>query len=565
MLRLNLTLLVMLYSLSILGWGMMLQGLVPKLREDQGADQVFPLLWFVFGLLGVTVVAILVNFAVPLTTQSGLVVIAVGMVGIVLNRRRLPRLAEMLLALSLAALWVAFAMPFKGFFSDAGLYHLQFEQWMAHSPVLSGLAQIQSRLGFDSTWLILVSALRIQLPPEFMPEWGHAVAADMMIRAFIYGWLLLAFKQTLGQAAARPQRIFYGAAFVVLSLFLWRMREAGTDNPANLLCVGIWLLFFKHCQGEGRPLELAAAGLGLAALIATSKLSVVPMTLLIIPLLLGCRRDWLALGRVFSLCLALVVLWVLRNLVLTGCWVYPVAPTCMDLPWALSAATAIGEAHSVTTFAREHIGPGLVLGLPPALTETFTWAWLGEWARQFPQTYYFRMTAVATALGALAFWFFRRRALPPGGARFVGVSLLASGLTFLYWLLLGPDPRFSWSFFVVASVTLLYFGFGRSDVQVAPAATTGGAGYPKYFAPAFLVLCLVVGGFNRSSIDFEKHVRYELEVVNHREVPFYLAQEGMCGDKYPCVFAISEATNRFLDNLSERERGWLARVAQGAK
>ena len=92
------------------------------------------------------------------------------------------------------------------------------------------------------------------------------------------------------------------------------------------------------------------------ALAITIKVSMLPFVLLpLIALVINLKSMKISRGLV--ICLSIVTsyfcLWLARNLILSGCLVYPVSQTCFtSLDWAVTAEQAIIEKNSVVGWAR---------------------------------------------------------------------------------------------------------------------------------------------------------------------------------------------------------------------
>lgn len=531
---------VVLLTATLIGWGCL--G-VRLLTRSKSIDEKLALPHaLLVGLFFVTLQGLIANFWISLTLYAGIYTIFFGALLLALYRSALYANASEWLAIIAGSVWVVWGLPFDGLFNDAGLYHLQFEQWMARSPVLWGLANLQSRFGFDSSWLIFVSMTRIDLSPALSP-WVHAIVADMMIRSFIFWWLLIGFSNA-SRNVDRFSQLFYGASFLLLSVFLWRMREAGTDIPANLIAIALWLIAYEAWQSRDKPsFQQGMAVIVASILIVTSKLSILPMILLAIPIIISARKAWKDLAPIAFVGVIFLVLWLFRNFMLTGCFIYPAAITCTNVEWGLGAEAARGEARAVTTFARIHMGPGIALERSLVSVESFSLGWLIDWIKNFPGTHYFRVTMLAIVVGLLGWfsWGRRQNRVPYSG--FLSFSAVVALLQFLYWLILGPDPRFAWAmFYIVSVVSICWIGAGANYMQINNTRTINMLMMPL----GVMAVGFLVGAFNKTPIDFYGFSVYEMEPFEYRGVTFYWASSGMCGESIPCV---TEVDHKALDKV----------------
>ena len=529
-----------LITASLIGWGCLAQVLLVQFNPDKKIDPPHALM---AGLFVITLLGLIANFWTSLTVYAGLYTILPGFVLLFLYRNMLAAAKSTWIAAVAAMAWVVWGLPYDSLFNDAGLYHLQFEQWIAHSPILWGLANVQTRFGFDSTWLIFVSAVRVDLGPSVSP-WMHAIAADMAIRAFLFWWLIVGFggalklQDPLGKA-------FYGSGFIFLSLFLWRMREAGTDNPANLIAIAIFLMLYESYRFHDRfEVQRAIAAICGVALLVTSKLSILPLALLAAPIIFSAQLSW---KQFFVICLTaslLVVAWIIRNFVLTGCLVYPAAITCMDVPWGLGAEMARSEAWSVTAFARTHMGPGIILQRSMESVTNFSFEWFLEWLKHFPHTYYFRVTLSAISVGVIGWVLWGRKQAQRLNA-WLWLPLVVSFLAFLYWLILGPDPRFAWAIFYIVSVVSVSLIWGKTT---SAAGSLDARSVNIFVCMLIAAVGLLIGVYQNNSIDSYRFTRYALTPFEYEGVTFYLGETDHCGEQLLCVGNAKniEALDKFI-------------------
>ena len=136
-------------------------------------------------------------------------------------------------------------------------------------------------------------------------------------------------------------------------MFIFREGATSTEMSANLLAFCAWILFCnlvlldenERRINAGRELSLLLILIGLAV---TFKVSMLPIVLLLSLLLLrlsGHEIGVLLLSQrgLLSITLVYCILWLARNFILTGCIIYPIAMTCVSVPWGAGSAGAERE------------------------------------------------------------------------------------------------------------------------------------------------------------------------------------------------------------------------------
>lgn len=388
------------------------------------------------GLGGLAVLAIAGMALHPLLPLRGAIPVAVftaGWVMLLVHRRELLEAASprTLAALAVVAIACAALTQFpsrggKGY--DAGLYHLQAIEWIRQRPQVRGLASLYGPLGYDVSWFVVAAVL--ELP-------GMAGRGPVVINGLPIVFAAAASAAGLRRLASASPRCSDGllaASSLAACLAIEGLAFPGYDDVLTLLAfvvLALWMRAFE-ASGEERGGPAIAATV-LSALAATVKLSAFPLLAGSAAGLILLRRD-LSRRHVTAAVLgaaALLVPWLSRGLLSSGCLAYPAGATCLDLPWTVSAANAEVVASAAVRFARapplEQAGPFTPIARHlPYLAE----------AGRLPLLALLALTLLGglhAARGGL------REASSRPAVRFAA-CVLALGVTF--WSLTAPNPRF---------------------------------------------------------------------------------------------------------------------------
>lgn len=537
---------VFLGTLSLLGWGLVAATLAERFSRSDRRDAWFAPHLFLLGLAFLTALGLLANFWVPITPYAGMLTLPLGLLVVVLQRRRIASFGNVLLTIWLAVAWVWLVLPFEQFSFDAGLYHLQYMQWMAQRPVFPGLAQLQTRFGFDSSWLLFVATQRIDLESLFgisVSPWLHYVSAELMFRALLFWWAALAIKAAVSDKG-RPTGVvtLYVVLVLMLSVFLWRMKETSTDVAPNVVAIAIWLCGFEawmvaRAQQSVLAVRSFTAMMGSLAFVVVSKLSVLPIALLALPVWWVVRPRLREIAFPLALFGLMLLCWLIRNVILTGCLVYPAAVTCTSLPWSLGAKQAAFEAWDITTFARLY-GQTSTDALRDYVTH-FSLDALLLWAPKFFKSFYFRAPVAGVGVGLLAWGLFRRSKIAADLSGYLGVSLMIALLGFSYWLILGPDPRFSWVFSFIGAVSVMVLGLARLPTARFESCLGrwSSTRYARLVPPVLCagVLCVTLLRPPGFSFDYDLQTAFVQEPYAGQLFWRATGGIGLCGDKIPCA------------------------------
>ncbi|XCN74818.1 MAG: hypothetical protein Q3M24_08780 [Candidatus Electrothrix aestuarii] len=416
-----------------------------------------------FGMLGVGF-----NFFQPLTStvfRASIFFIALlGGIICIKNRRQLNKI-ELCSFVAISCILAMLAASMRSGY-DGGLYHLPHQVWLRTEPIVVGLANLHGRFGFSSLYEYMGAALWVK---------DNFILLSYLQASFIVFFLLFLIEQSRNAEGAH-QVLLLGvvANFIVfhdyiyeekidkdLALELWYTY---TDLPAGILFTvtflyGHWLVSQKSSvqRNEWSIFSL----LLLAALLL--KISSVPLVLWFLFVVLYrivSKRD-----NPFPVLISLVLptgfmfVWFLKNIISTGCLLYPLSSSCIDVPWS-AKINALKDAQWITAWAR-HPGSGLY-----SLQDN---GWFLSW--WYPHYYPFLIKLLLSGgvVGILYVGIALR-------SKFASVKVLdirfwgavgVMALSLLFWFWKAPTPRFGIGvFFLFFPVVFLFFSGYDFDLSV---------------------------------------------------------------------------------------------------
>jgi hypothetical protein len=374
------------------------------------------------------------NFVLPVGVLPGAILLLLGGVGWLRSRPRIrissgkPLILPALFILFLANIAI---QPSTNF--DDGLYHFQSVLWANQYPVIPGLANLHTRLAYNSTYYIL-AALFEPLPGGA----EHYTAGIFTVAAILAIWWAY---QRIRQGNARESDWLQILFIVPLMMWFLQGDVSGLSNDYILFLLGITLAVLLFSIVERRqtmPHEMFVIII-LAALGVSLKLSglvlgacAVVLALRFYPL---SRRaiNWF----VFSvLCAGLLFgLWIARNVVLSGYPFYISTTLPMNAEWRVPAEIAAGDAEAALGWARQ---PGE--NYRSAVTG---WSWIPAWwQRQLHNPDF--LVPLLTILMSGVIWLLRS-VRPWRVLRNFGLYFLVNGIALGAWFLSAPDTRFAMS------------------------------------------------------------------------------------------------------------------------
>ena len=357
---------------------------------------------------------------------------------------------------------------------DSGLYHLQSILWNLEAPLVRGLANVHTRFGFNSNYLLLTGVL---FPFKSLPQ-GFSLANGVMANILLLPLLKGVWDVWKGQKISIPSLYLLASSLYVIGFMYKYSNSPGTDLPVLVMATISFYFLLRYGKSEKFGYLVAFS---LATVLGTTfKLTLAPYALFGLVFAIKhfaihetVKRSFFLLHSLLAL---LVLLWFYRFYVMSGCWIVPLAETCAasDQYWAVSPER-IADAHDwIKSWARH---PGL--NPQHHIFDNFKWfpLWLENNIYSNPKN------ALLVVLSALS--------LPYLAARFfvkknslLGMLLLMHISAVSYWFFTAPNFRLGAFYLVILSA------HAAGDFASKPAI-------PQKLSKAFVWAgCIVVVAFS---------------------------------------------------------------------
>lgn len=415
--------LVLAMALAAMGLGRLLLAVVaPRFVEYR------PIPVGMLGLAGLglaSLAAVTVNFVAPVTWHLAVVLTVAGLVAFAGIVGSLQRAQWFFLAA--AAVVVAVVAPSLPLGSDGGLYHLPAQLWLVEEKAVFGLANLHGRFGFNSLNEVLLS---LGWPPDNQLSLARLLSG----LPAVFGCALLydLSRSTTDESDVRYLSIFAGAGLAFASLYIaLRVGWLNTDiAPATYSLASVLLGYVALRRNDA---TLILVSLLFAALATANKGSAI--TVVLFPLaalaIMVARSGWPPRVRPrIGLITVLMLPWIGRSFVVSGCLFYPAVASCLPVPWAATDAAALDTQWAIAWARAPDTGLVYLTG----------WSWLPVW---FGTERWRLLALIAAAIGGIGL-----TALTPRGTlqgRDLTPPLLVSAwavLAVAFWFLSAPAFRF---------------------------------------------------------------------------------------------------------------------------
>jgi hypothetical protein len=321
---------------------------------------------------------------------------------------------------------------------DAGLYHLPYQLWMRSEKIVLGLANLHGRFGFNSILEPLMASA--WLPP-------HDLAMAQMVPALIKAFFFSTLYEEVKFGRRKERSSVYLALVLIAGYVLarWMLRLAseswaGTDTWTGL----VLLLGYYYCLVALNGRNNSDLWVGIFFILFASEMKVssaFALPVALVAALWTLRQSGLrALPLTETAALSLCFLpWLLRNILLSGCVVYPATLSCLPgLPWSAAGAAAVDLSWTKAWARAPNTG----------LVHLHGWAWLPIWLEN--KTVFFVNAAIILCGLTTAAIFVGGRSTNAGWSWQLASAISVCGiLPLVAWFFSAPDLRFAFAHIVM--------------------------------------------------------------------------------------------------------------------
>lgn len=321
---------------------------------------------------------------------------------------------------------------------DTGLYHLQAIRWVQEEPIVFGLANLHDRFGFNSIQYIFSAV--IQLPQ--LENVGAFVVNGVFLTITVFYFFTVAGDKN----STTFSRIFSLTVLALLFLLqkeiLWQVGSPATDFPPMLLtCIATHAFLFPRGVRDLNFVTL------LLVTIVLFKVSYLPFVLIMLGWMILHARNRI-LKHVWILSICLVVCWFARNIILSGCLLFPVQSTCITtLPWTVDKQTVELAQKYIYSWARQPgLHPDVVLGNND---------WILGWIVKNSNSIF--ITYGVIHLVSIRYFLVGLKKTTPKDILSFFVVAVGYVVNIVYWFVTAPDIRFIHGIFLGSSVIALSY------------------------------------------------------------------------------------------------------------
>ena len=265
---------------------------------------------------------------------------------------------------------------------DFPYYHFPYTWYLTQKPALIGVGQFNHGFRTPSSIFYLNSLFYLPIVQYFTFQIGA-----VLIMGFAN--LILITKIILRIKEKKTDDILYLSllSFIFINVFFYRIQEHGTDRSAQILIfiLFIELLLFINFTKEHE--SYIPNILIILALIISLKTFYILYLIIFFPIIFILYKEnkfYLFFktlkNKSFYLFLLLILMILIVNFFNTGCFIYPVALTCIDsVEWSIGSESVAKMNNWYEQWSKAGAGPNFRVENPELYIQNFNW--LSNWIK----------------------------------------------------------------------------------------------------------------------------------------------------------------------------------------
>ena len=282
---------------------------------------------FIFGFIFLSIIALVTNFFLPLSQfVNTIFYLTIVFIGIFIFEIKIKKndLKVILLISFLSSLLLIFSYSYR---PDAGIYHLPYISILNNEKIIFGLFNIHERFAIISI-MQYISAFNNNF---IFGENGITIPLSI-ICSFVTSYFLIEIYKSI---IKKKINLFFIYNLFFLSYIVFKMNrysEFGNDAPAHFLFFFLSSYFLTNFKNKNKFMEI----LIISIFILLNKITLIFSFLFpIIHFYINRVKIINLLNIKISIPATLMAFWLLKNVIVSGCLIYPANTLCFDnLEWS---------------------------------------------------------------------------------------------------------------------------------------------------------------------------------------------------------------------------------------
>lgn len=278
-----------------------------------------------YGFILIGFIGVLVNFFLPINLFVGNILLIFSIIIFIklyYNHKKKIKLIFLIIFISTTTFLLVTLSNINR--PDAGLYHLPYINFLQENKIILGLTNIHYRFGYTSIFQYISAIYYNSL---FEKEFITIPLASLF--SFFLVFLLDKFKKFLDSKKEINKILTF--FLLIFSIYSFnRYSSYGNDAPANIFffILLITLLDINNLKSVNFKTFFNISILTIF-LTTLKPMMIITLILPLILFLINKNKFDIIKNRNTLLCCMLISLWLVKNLLLSGCFIFPLKTTCI--------------------------------------------------------------------------------------------------------------------------------------------------------------------------------------------------------------------------------------------
>lgn len=280
----------------------------------------------IYGFISIGFISLIINFIFPINKFIGSIFFVSSLIIFLIFFFNFKKKGELIIIIFFVTL-TSFLLVTSANVNrpDAGLYHLPYIRILQENKIILGLTNLHFRFGFISTFQYISSIYNsFFLKSEFL----NIPLASLFPLFFLF--LINKFISSLNKNNA--SEIISIFSLIIFSLYSFnRYSNYGNDVPASIFFFILVIVILKIEKINHITVKEFFSISIISIFLVTLKASMAIVILLPIAIfLLNKNKIKILKNRNFFIISSLFLIWILKNILISGCLIFPLKETCFN-------------------------------------------------------------------------------------------------------------------------------------------------------------------------------------------------------------------------------------------
>ncbi len=411
----------------------------------------------IFGIIILSFISLLINFFFPINKLVGSLILLLGLLFLAFyiskNREIFIKLLKLITISSLlTTILVSYSHIYR---PDGGLYHLPFVSIINENKIIFGVTNIHFRFGHTSI---------IQYLSAIQNNYFFNLSSVSIPIASIFSFSIIYIIKKIFQTIEDKSfiSIFYLLIAVSCIINYGSFGNYGNDAASNIYFF-ILVIFFLQYFLDLKENDLEFYKILLISIFLFTVKAFMSLTLLIPIILFFIKQKKIKIFKNLSVYLSFIIIvsWLIRSIIISGCLIYPVKETCFSNLKYYDEKQTIIESSAGEAWAKDWVNQEGVKLNYDDYNKKFRW--LKTWSSNHLLKILEKLLPLTIFIFLFTTYYFFKSKKTYNISKGFGFILLINCVLSLIWFLKFPLYRYGSSFlntFIISLSLILmnYFG-----------------------------------------------------------------------------------------------------------